>query len=246
MTRQTLTERMRQRYYSGPQYNGTAMFYDWIREYTNASTRMLNFGAGPPTENPTRIFKGEVAEIIGADVDACVLDNHELDSSVLVKDGKLPFSDASFDVVYSDYVLEHVEHPQLFLDEVHRVLKPSGSYFFRTPNIYHYVALVAYGTPHWFHEQVANRVRNKEPGSQEPWPTFYRLNSRRAIRKAAEKAGFAKTELRMIELEPSYMQFAALPFALGLAYERFVNLSPLFSDLRGNVFGRLQKSVSNK
>lgn len=236
-----ISQRLHDRFYSGPRYDGTRLFYDWLREHTGSQTRLLNLGAGPSTENPIRIFKGEVAEVVGADVDRCVMDNDELDRAVMIENGRLPLPDVAFDVVLSDYVIEHVEHPAQFLAEVYRVLKPGGVFFFRTPNIYHYVALFSAATPHWFHGLVANRVRAKEPGSQEPWPTHYRLNSRRAIEVEARNAGFRDIELRMIEMEPSYLQFHALPFLAGVAYERIVNSSEAFAGLRANFFGRLTK-----
>ena len=236
-----ISERLHDRFYSGPRYDGTLLFYDWVREHASAETRLLNMGAGPPTRNPTRIFKGTVAEVVGADVDKCVFGNDELDRAVLIQNGRLPLSDETFDLALSDYVLEHVENPAQFLAEVYRVLKPGGHFFFRTPNIYHYVALVSAATPHWFHGLVANRARANELGSQEPWPTCYKLNSRRAITAAARTAGFRVIELRLVEMEPSYLRFHALAFFAGVCYERIVNSHKIFAGLRANYFGCLTK-----
>lgn len=47
---------------------------------------------------------------------------------------KLPFPDASFDVVVSLDVFEHIPDPDAHLDEVGRVLRPGGSYLLQTPN----------------------------------------------------------------------------------------------------------------
>ena len=49
---------------------------------------------------------------------------------------KLPFADASFDVVLSDNVIDHAENPLSIVDEIVRVLKPSGLLYF-TVNIHH-------------------------------------------------------------------------------------------------------------
>jgi ubiquinone/menaquinone biosynthesis C-methylase UbiE len=153
----------------------------------------------------------------------------------------VPFPDENFDLAFSDYVFEHVEHPIPFLSEVHRVLKPGASYFFRTPNIYHYVALISYVAPHSIHELVANRVRELPEDAHAPWQTFYRLNSRSAIRRAAEKVGFAGIEMKMVECQPSYLTFHALPFMVGVAYERLVNRTERLAGLRANIFGWLSK-----
>src|SRR5262249_52920731 len=156
------------------------------------------------TNSRVRSFKGEVLEVVGADIDPCVLKNPELDVAVLIDRDRLPLDDASFDLVISDYVLEHVEHPTKFFAEIYRVLRPGGNYFFRTPNIYHYVTLISLMTPHWLHMLIANRVRRLSPDAHEPWPTWYRLNSRSRIRKLAHASGFTTMELRMVETEPSY------------------------------------------
>ena len=140
---------------------------------------MLNLGAGPASKNPLRTFRGEVARVVGADIDPIVLSNGELDESYVVDGARLPFEESSFDIALSDYVLEHVQFPDPFLKEVYRVLKPGGSFFFRTPNRYHYVSLVAQCTPHWLHELLANRARELPSDAHEPYPTFHRLNSKR-------------------------------------------------------------------
>jgi len=49
---------------------------------------------------------------------------------------KLPFSDSSFDVVLSDNVIDHAENPIAILEEITRVLKPSGLFYF-TVNVHH-------------------------------------------------------------------------------------------------------------
>lgn len=47
---------------------------------------------------------------------------------------KLPFEDASFDVVIAMDFLEHVEDPGMIIHEMARVLKPGGVFFFHTFN----------------------------------------------------------------------------------------------------------------
>ncbi|MCB0630274.1 MAG: methyltransferase domain-containing protein [Saprospiraceae bacterium] len=47
----------------------------------------------------------------------------------------IPFADASLDVVYGRYILEHVHDPSQVLREVYRVLKPGGRVYFQENTI---------------------------------------------------------------------------------------------------------------
>ena len=64
-------------------------------------------------------------------------------SSTLAAIGeKLPFADASFEVVLSDNVIDHAESPLGIVDELIRVLKPNGLLYF-TVNVHHPIYNVA-------------------------------------------------------------------------------------------------------
>ena len=70
----------------------------------------------------------------------------------------MPFADASFDACVSNFVLQHVSHPEDHFTEVARVLRPGGVYCLRTPNLFHYVSMGAYIMPHSMHLMLANRI----------------------------------------------------------------------------------------
>jgi len=234
-----ISEKLLKYWYPNEQKNGTLIFYDWIRQHTNSQQSVLNLGAGPASKNPLKTFRGEVARVVGADIDPIVSGNDELDEAHVVDGTRLPFEENCFDIVVSDYVLEHVEFPEPFLKEVYRVLKPGGSFFFRTPNRYHYVSLIAQCTPHWFHELLANRARGLPSNAHEPYPTFHRLNTKREIQTLANKVGFSQVALRCVECEPSYLVFSTIPFLVGVLYERTANKFDRLSGIRANIFGRL-------
>jgi 2-polyprenyl-6-hydroxyphenyl methylase/3-demethylubiquinone-9 3-methyltransferase len=69
---------------------------------------------------------------------------------------KLPFEDASFDVVCAMDFLEHVESPEHAIAEAARVLRPSGLFFFHTFNRNFLAWLVIIKGVEWF-------VRNTPP-----------------------------------------------------------------------------------
>ncbi len=230
-----------ERFYPDGFRNGTAAFYGWLRAHCSPQTVLLNLGAGPATGEAARNLRGEVQRVVGADIESAVLVNDEVDEAHVVDGVALPFANDSFDLVLSDYVLEHVADPDSFLREVRRVVKPGGSFFFRTPNKRHYVPLIARLTPHRIHLLVANRVRGHPEDAHDPWPTYYRLNSARRIESMATRVGFRAAELRLWEAEPSYLMFHVVPFLFGVGYERLVNRFDALSWLRGTIFGRLVK-----
>lgn len=237
----TASDSLVARYYGDRRRNGTLIFYDEVRRYLRPDSRVLNLGAGPATGNPVRMLRGEVAEVVGADIDPCVLDNPELDRVVMISDGRIPLESDGFDLILSDYVFEHVEDPALFLSEAARVLKPGGSLMFRTPNILHYVAIVSAITPHRVHGALANAVRANPKGSQEPWRTRYRMNSVGRLRQLGREVGLTSLEVKFVEAEPSYLRFSTPAFLLGVAYERLVNSTPRLAPFRANLFGRFIK-----
>jgi SAM-dependent methyltransferase len=216
--------------------------YDFHRlcgEYIARGSRILEIGSGPA--NTTSDFLASIGELHGVDPDPDVKGNPALASSQVITNDRFPFADSHFDACVSNYVLEHVENPHTHLREIARVLRPGGTYLFRTPNRYHYVAIVSSLTPHWFHEAVANRLRNRDPNAHAPYPTVYALNTRGAIERRARENGFAVEALHMIEKEPSYGMSSRALFLAFTAYERVVNASPLGAPLRANIFGILRK-----
>lgn len=62
---------------------------------------------------------------------------------------RMPFADSSFDVVLSDNVIDHAENPLAILDDIVRVLKPSGLLYF-TVNIHHPVYSLASAAHGWW------------------------------------------------------------------------------------------------
>ncbi len=44
------------------------------------------------------------------------------------------YKDSSFDVVHNSHVIEHINRPAAFMDEIYRILKPGGYHICATPN----------------------------------------------------------------------------------------------------------------
>ncbi|MBW1878765.1 MAG: class I SAM-dependent methyltransferase [Deltaproteobacteria bacterium] len=183
-------------------------------------------------------FRGHAARLCGVDPDERVLENPCLDDARVGVGEAIPYEDATFDGVFSDNVLEHLEEPDKVFREVARVLKPGGWFVVKTPNRFHYVPLIAQVTPHRFH-QLVNRLRGRP--MDDTFPTRYRANSRGALRRIALRTGLHLDSVRMVEGRPEYLRLTTPTYLMGIAYERLVNATPHLERLRVVLVGILTK-----
>jgi SAM-dependent methyltransferase len=225
---QTLFEKY---YYSKVGFEGgTRPFFRICREQIPAGAQILEIGAGPSNECSEAL--STIGRVTGIDIDPEIKTNQWLSQSFVYDGKQMPFADASFDAGVSNYVLEHVEYPVEHFKEVARVLRPGGVYCLRTPNLFHYVSLGAHFTPYSLHLLLANRLRASAKEAHNPYPTWFRSNSRRRLQKLCRIAGLDEPVITMIEPEPSYGRAHPLLFYPMMTYERLVNLSSAFSRFR--------------
>ncbi|HEY0004467.1 MAG TPA: methyltransferase domain-containing protein [Pyrinomonadaceae bacterium] len=225
-----------QRFY-GKQINGTQEFYDLVAARLQPEDYLLDLGCGPGRKGID--FRAKCSYIVGCDYTEDVRHNPYICAGTRGDAYSLPFLDQTFNVVIMDFVVEHLEFPEKCASELFRILKPGGAVFFRTPNFYHYVALIAYLTPHSFHEtylQWLNKSRETDA-----FETFYRVNTRETVRRIFSQAGFTLEQVRMVEKEPTYLTFAAPAFLIGCGYERLVNNYSSLENFRANIFGFFSK-----
>jgi ubiquinone/menaquinone biosynthesis C-methylase UbiE len=174
--------------------DGTVSFYLKVKAlyFERPNPRVLDFGAGrgswmeldrSQTRRAIRDLRTGAGEVVAADVDEIVLQNICSHRQVLLKMGeKLPFDDASFDIVVSDFVFEHIADPKAAADELMRIVKPGGWICARTSNKNGYIALVARLIPNRSH---ANVLRSVQPDrkAMDVFPTTYTLSTPSAIRR---------------------------------------------------------------
>lgn len=132
----------------------------------------------------------------------------------------LPFHDATFDVVVSRSVLEHLQDPVSLCPELARVLKQGGKLIFTTPNKYYYSSLIAGMIPFRLKDFYMNRVFGET--GYDHFPVFYRANTRRAFRRLATTSRLRLTSVTAIRHFPNYFLFSPTLFGLGMLYDRTV------------------------
>lgn len=172
-------------------YEGAIQFFTRIQSLLRADMTAMDFGAGRglfqddgnPFRRDLRTLKGKVAKVVGVDVDSAVLTNEGVDERLLIGPGApLPFEPGSFDIVVSDWVLEHLDDPAHFASEMQRVLKPGGWLCARTPNKWGLTALAARVVPNSLHPTVLGSLQKKRQ-EEDIFPTRYKLNTLRDVRR---------------------------------------------------------------
>jgi 2-polyprenyl-3-methyl-5-hydroxy-6-metoxy-1,4-benzoquinol methylase len=212
-------------------------FREVILRVIHPEYQLLDLGAGAGIV-PQMNFRGKVARVCGIDLDPRILENKYLDEAKISSAEEIPYPSGAFDVVISNNVMEHLEHPAKVLEEAARVLKPMGVFLLKTPNKWHYVTIIARITPNICHVFV-NRLRGRKEGHT--FPTYYFLNTPGKIRKYATEAGFNMTDLQLVEGRPEYLRKSAPAYLLGWFYEKIVNSTEFLSGFRVVLIAALRK-----
>ena len=215
------------------------IFRQVIMSYIRPEHCILDLGAGAGIVSQMN-FKGLAKQVCGVDPDPRVKNNPYLDEGRMGLGEEIPYPDATFDIVFADNVLEHIDSPDAVLSEISRVLKPGGYFLAKTPNKYHYMPTIARITPHWFH-QFVNKLRGRE--AVDTFPTRYRINEPKSVAGYAQKNGFEVCEIQLIEGRPEYLRMSAPSYLLGWLYERLVNSSKAFARFRILLVCTLKKPI---
>lgn len=197
--------------------DGTIEFYQRINALISPAMTVLDFGAGRGAQLldegvPYRAalcrLKDKVHRLIGVDVADAVLANPFLDEAHVIDPAEpLPFPDGYFDLIYADWVLEHVTSPRHFVSEVRRLLKPGGWFCARTPNRWGITGIATNIVPNRFHTRLLKILQPKRE-EQDVFPTRYGMNTLGAVGHY-----FPQTEWEncsyIANSEPPYVQRSA-------------------------------------
>ena len=171
--------------------DGTIEFYGRINAILKKSDSVLDLGAGRgswySTDNCSyrreiHDLKKKVKYLVGIDIDDAVLENPTTHKNLTMSENKIPLEDNSMDIIFADWVLEHVQNPNKFTSEIDRVLKPGGIFCARTPHKYKYVSLFASLIKNKYHLKLLKYIQPQRK-EQDTFPTAYKLNTLQGIKK---------------------------------------------------------------
>jgi SAM-dependent methyltransferase len=206
--------------------DGTVAFYSRVRSLVSPSSVVLDVGCGrggfldDPVQfrRSLRLFKGSCRAVIGIDVDEGAAQNSSLDEFRIIRGDSWPVDDESVDICLCDWVVEHIADPQAFFSECRRVVKVGGYLCVRTMNLWSYVGLASRMLPNRLHTRILNRVQPVRD-RKDVFPTFYRSNTQRALKRSMERAGFS-SHVYGHHPEPTYLAFSPTVYRLGVWQQR--------------------------
>jgi SAM-dependent methyltransferase len=232
----SLSERLKERYF-GSEEHPYRTFERKIDSLIHRDETLLDAGCGR-TAPVLAKYRGKVKRLIGADlVDfPTAIDGIELMNADLAQ---LPIPDGSVDVVMSRSVMEHVVDPAAVYRDIARVLKPGGRFVFLTGNFWDYAAIITNLVPNRFHPWIVARTQGR--AEIDVFPTAYKTNTRAAVNKWANGAGFEIVSYEYLGQYPTYFMFNGLLFLVATGYEKLIRRFDALRFLRGWILVVLRK-----
>lgn len=144
--------------------------------------RVLDVGCGNGSK--LSCFNSLVGQSVGIDlpIEVSQIANPDLARVAGSADSFLPFPDNSFDAVTNFHVLEHLWEREMSIDEMYRVLKPSGWLLLITPNRWRVSAL--------YSNLLLKLFKSDLPHPMNPDHTFEYAGG--DLRRAFEKSRFSQ------------------------------------------------------
>jgi SAM-dependent methyltransferase len=169
--------------------------------------RVLDAGCGRRTRLAAR--RDRIAELVGVDLTASGGEaNSGLDRFV-VGDlcTRLPFENACFDVVYANFVVEHLDDPQAAFRECRRVLRTDGALILVTSNRANPLLTLARLAPR--RARVAIKSAGAGVAERDVIPVRYRANTPWRLRALLGRARFEPVQVVYVATLHRYVERSA-------------------------------------
>jgi SAM-dependent methyltransferase len=167
-----------------------------LDEVLNAGTVALDAGCGRTTR--LRQYRDRIERLVGVDVDeAAGRANPYLDEFVVANlDEALPFGEGSFDLVYANFVVEHLADPAHAFGEWRRVLRPGGALVLLTSNRASPFMAAADRLPQ--RARLAVKRRGAGVEERDVYPTRYLANTPTRLAGVAAGVGFEPVAVELV------------------------------------------------
>lgn len=161
-----------------PYEDRRSVYEEWVGDIE--FDQAVHLGSGRDTAEMGRRL-GSEGEVIALDTDVDALRDNGTSTRVAGDGQRLPIATDEVDLVFSEYVFEHLPQPRAALAEIDRIIRPGGSFVVLVPNPNHYYARIADWTPFWFH-RLWFRLQGIENYEEDRYPTHYEWGTLSDIR----------------------------------------------------------------
>ena len=181
------------------------LWFQKLNSFIQGDMTILEIGSGSGRGNQNRLYP-DSSKIYGIDLDERVLNNPYLFSAKCISAYQISenFESINFDIIYSHMVVEHIDNPSYFLINQFKKLKEDGVLIHSTVSKFYWVSLL---------NNILNEntkyflIKNLGSGrkSNDIFPAFYRLNSRKSLEKLSKIYNFNYEIIRQDE-PPGYLR----------------------------------------
>lgn len=235
---ETLTQRLQRRWFR-PEDHPYRIYERAVDALLRPEHTLVDGGCGR-TAPVLRRYKGKARRLIGVDLVAFDPATREPGIEyVAASIGDTGLEPESADLLISRALMEHVEDPRGVFDEALRILKPGGHFLYLAPNLWDYGSLAAWMIPNRLHPWIVAKTEGR--ATEDTFPTYFRANTRRAVRRLARASGLEIASLRYLGQYPAYLAFNAILFLIGTAYEKLISRFEALGFLRGWILVDLRK-----
>lgn len=197
----------------------TEVYFAAVTELLQSASRVLDLGCG--RGGLIEQLPPPLPAIIGLDPDFQSLREHRIASlpRITSYSDTLPFAANSFDLVVASWLLEHLEHPEMTLSEIARVLDRGGRFVFITPNGRHPLTAAnrLFGRAGRLQSSLVDRLYGRE--AADTFPTHYRANTPTALEALASGNGLRVISLKSV-VDPTYLAFTPSLYRLMVAFDK--------------------------
>ena len=226
----TLTDRLRDRIYGDDPHPYDTLERE-VRRRLSPKHTLFEIGCGR-TAPLLRHFLGDAERLWGIDLVDFRAENLPKEIEIPQADAaKSGLEDSTVDLAYSRAVMEHVEDADAVFQEMHRILRPGGSYVFLTPSLWDYASLISMAVPNHLHPHIVRLTEGR--AEEDVFPAHYQCNTRGRAQRLCDDHGLELESLRFLSQYPCYFQFNPALFLAATAYEKLICTSELFGPLRG-------------
>jgi ubiquinone/menaquinone biosynthesis C-methylase UbiE len=198
---------------------------------------------GKDLELLERQLVSRAGTVVGVDIDLVHLQKHlDISQRTCASLDALPFCDASFDLVTCNMVVEHLPDPLAVFREMARVLAPGGRMMVHTPNTRNYLVFANLVAKKLLPRSMILKFIRDGRAGEDIYPTFYRANNRRALRKLGEGVNLRPEFVRGLTQPLPYTRFFA-PLALVELLLMRATLTPPFDRFGATIMMSFQKQA---